>query len=206
MFRQAQHDVVPFKAPLWVWGPANSSYIYTLYIYAMKYKNIFIGLLVCATAYLHAQVKVLDPDNMQPVQASESHSQTIQDILPMGNWLANKKLDSLKTGDTLTLTNDNTIRESDLNFSKTGNVTRYTQHMENSRAKDGSTTLGFSNTWDEIGKWSIDNDKNVFVMIFGNPNVKNDQGKGIIFKEVSKSYQVIKLITGEVRIYDKATK
>src|ERR1700722_12742872 len=120
----------------------------------MKYKNIIIALLMIAGNYLNAQVKVLDPDNMQPIQASTGHSQTIQDILPMGNWKPNKQLDSLKVGDTLVLVNDNTIRERDLNFSKAGKLTRYTQHMDNT-----NTSLSFSNTWDAIGFWDAEDVK-----------------------------------------------
>ncbi|HXP49065.1 MAG TPA: hypothetical protein VN922_03880 [Bacteroidia bacterium] len=161
----------------------------------MKYKNILITLFICAYNCLNAQVQVLDPDNMQPVQAtSTGHEQTIQDILPMGNWKPNKQLDSLKVGDTLVLVNDNTIRETDLNFSKAGKVTRYTQHMSNT-----STSLSFNNTWDEIGYWQADEAKIIFHIDIDPPS-NIDKSRKISFKEISKSYQVIKLYVTSIGV------
>lgn len=152
----------------------------------MKYKYIIVTLLIVVSSYLQAQVKVLDPDNMQTTQASTEHTQTISDILPMGNWLAGKLLDSLKIGDTLILTNDNTIRENDLNFSKDGKVTCYTQHIDNVRDKEGNTSINITNSWDALGDWKVEN---------GEITIRLHNPEKIIFKEISKSYKSIKLLT-----------
>ena len=158
----------------------------------MKYKNVITTLFIVACSYVQAQDITLD--GQKAVVAGPGKVQTISDILPMGNWLPTKALDSLKAGDTLVLTNDNVIREFDLNLNKAGKVTCYRQHMDNT-----STSLSFSNTWDEIGYWQADEAKIIFHIDIDPPS-NIDKSRKIAFKEISKSYQTIKMVVTSIGI------
>lgn len=162
----------------------------------MIYKNILGVLCMSACISVSAQVKVLDPDNMQPVQTATGHEQSLTNILPMGNWATSKQLDSLNVGDTLTMTNATAIAEYELNFKKEGKVTWYKQHSDVQRDKMGNNTFSVENTWDVIGDWSFDNDQlTVFIDLMHNPPQLNHQNcKKLVFTKVSSSYTKVKLV------------
>ena len=163
------------------------------YICTMKYKNILITLFICAYSCLHAQVKVLDPD-MITVKEGDGKAKGISDILPMGNWKANKRMDSLKVGDTLVLVNDNMAREYNLNFIKSGEVKWYKQHMNDHREKDGTTSVSFDYMWDVIGFWKVEDGGKIDISIDVVNSTSNGSNTKTVFKEINSSYTVVKLL------------
>lgn len=163
-------------------------------------KNVLSALFIVTCLAVNAQVKVLDPDNMQPVQASTVHEQSLANILPMGNWATNKQLDSLKVGDTLVMTNANAIAEYELNFKREGKVTWYKQHTNVERDKQGNNTFSVENTWDVIGDWSFDNEQLVvFIDMKHNaPQADHQNCKKFVFTRVSSSYTKVKLVASDI--------
>ncbi len=164
----------------------------------MKHKNIITVLFIIACSYTQAQDITLD--GQKAVVAGPGKVQTISDILPMGNWLPSKALDSLKAGDTLVLTNDNVIREGDMSFSKEGKVNRYQQHMQTTHQKDGGNTIDITNSWDAIGSWHLSSHGEIEVTGPYSPPYSSGQTGFFVFTEISKSYKVIKLVTSSINI------
>ena len=83
-------------------------------------------------------------------------AQTLEKRIQLGQWHPDKTFTALGVGDTVSISDDNHIRENDIKFSKHGHLEEWRRLAVCKRHKRGYKT-SLQMVWFDLGKWSTDN-------------------------------------------------